>query len=558
METKFLRFEPNRRNLVSIAKKMHKIKANNDIIQDGVNIVDGVYAPLRGFLGRADYRSVLDDMRLADGSVWSIPIVLDISASSAKELKAGESIILIDAEGEERLWLEDIEIYEYNKQEMARKVFGTRDLSHPGVAGVMAMQDYLLGGRIVRAVKKERLFLDYYFTPAEIRKQFQERGWKKIVAFQTRNVPHRGHEFLQHYALGRADGLLVQPVIGEKKLADFKDEFIISAYKILIEKYFPKDKVILSVLPLRMRYAGPREALMHALIRRNYGCSHFIVGRDHAGVGSFYAPEAAQEIFNQFRRKELGIEILKFDEVVYDKERQIHCFARECKKENQISFSGTKLREYIEQGQAPPGYLLRSEIYDILVNSNSLIDNNYMEKKYNNKQGFVLWLTGLSAAGKTTIADAVYEYLNKNGIHLERLDGDAVRENLTKDLGFSKEDRDENIRRIGFAAGLLSKNNVGVIASFISPYRKQREELKAKAHNFVEIFIDTPLELCEQRDPKGMYKKARSGEIKQFTGVSDPYEVPENPDIHIKSGEWEIERSVDEIVKYLRDKGYIE
>ena len=256
-----------------------------------------------------------------------------------------------------------------------------------------------------------------------------------MAAFQTRNVPHRGHEFLQHEALKVADGLFIQPVIGEKKIADFKDEYIISSYKLLVDNGYYGDRAVLGILPLKMRYAGPREAVMHAVIRKNYGCSHFIVGRDHAGVGSFYPPTAAQDIFERFDPGELGIEILKYGEVVYDRQRRIHAFSHECEEGNAIKFSGTKLRGYIQSREAPPDYLIRSEVYNHLINShNSLVDDMY--KKNNNNKGFVLWFTGLSAAGKSTIADAVYKELNVNGVKLERLDGDVVRENLTKGLGF--------------------------------------------------------------------------------------------------------------------------
>ncbi len=352
-------------------------------------------------------------------------------------------------------------------------------------------------------------------------------------------------------------GYSFSPVIGEKKMADFKDEYILAVYKTLIEQGVYGERAVLAALPLKMRYAGPREALHHALIRRNFGCTHFIVGRDHAGVGNFYAPTAAQEIFKEFSKEELGIEIIPMDEVVYDGRRKVHCFIDECAETDKIKFSGTKLRRYIENKEVPPDYLIRPEVYDILVNTkNSLVDEMY--KNSNNKKGFVLWFTGLSAAGKTTIADKVYEELMDNGTRLERLDGDVVRERLTKGLGFGRDGRIENINRIGFVANLLSRNGVGVMASFITPYREMRDRLREGVHNYIEVFVDTPLAVCEARDPKGLYKKARTGEIPQFTGVSDPFDAPANPHIRLQTDCQSLDECAKMVVDYLRDNGYLD
>jgi sulfate adenylyltransferase len=423
------------------------------------------------------------------------------------------------------------------------------------------MKEFLLGGDLLfleEIINHKEVFPRHNYTPKETRAEFARRGWQTVVAFQTRNVPHRGHEFLQKEALKLVDGLLVQPVIGKKKDQDFKDEYIVASYEALIDNYFDPERVMLGVLPLDMYYAGPKEALMHALIRKNFGCTHFIVGRDHAGVGDFYAPLAAQEIFEQFDAKELGIEILKFEEVTYDGRNQQPCFVSQCPREEQVNFSGTRLRQFLEKQKTPPEYLIRPEVYNILVNAtNSLVDQMY-QKENSNQKGFVLWFTGLSAAGKSTTADQVFKLLQKeNGLRLERLDGDVVRENLTKELGFSKEDRDENIRRVGFVSDLLSRNGVGVIASFISPYRSQRGELREKVHNFIEVFVDASLKVCEERDPKGLYKKARTGEIKCFTGISDDYEIPKNPDLHLRTDQHSPEECAQKVVDYLRKQQLI-
>ena len=440
----------------------------------------------------------------------------------------------------------------------AKNIFKTLDIKHPGVEDLFEMKEYLVGGKILLFDNKEDLFEEYNFTPENIRKIFQGRGWNNVVAFQTRNVPHRGHEFLQKEALKKVDGLFVQPVIGKKKLEDFKDEYIISCYETLIDKYYPKNKVVLGILPLKMRYAGPKEAVFHAIIRKNYGCSHFIVGRDHAGVGNYYGPFEAQEIFDNFKENEIGVEILKFPEIVYDNKRKKHCFIDECDENDAISFSGTRLREDVKAKKDSPEYLVRPEVYNVLTNSkNSLVDHMYKKETSKNKKGFALWFTGLSQSGKSAIADKVYEILNKDGYKAERLDGDIVRESLTRDLGFSKDDRDENIRRIGFVTQLLSRNGVGVIASFISPYAKQRNDLRMKIDNFIEVYANTPLEICEKRDKKGLYKKARKGEIKNFTGISDPYEEPEDAEIELKPAEESIEECANKVIDYLKENKLI-
>ena len=526
-------------------------------VKDVKNIARGVYSPLDGFLRKDDFECVIEKMHLSNGLVWSIPIVLDISKEEYNKIKNKKELILVDKKNNVVALLEDIEVFAYNKKRLAKNVFKTLDIKHPGVEDVFQMKEYLVGGKVSLLDGKEDLFEEYNFTPENVRKIFQGRGWNNIVAFQTRNVPHRGHEFLQKEALKKVDGLFVQPVIGKKKLEDFKDEYIISCYETLIDKYYPKNKVVLGILPLKMRYAGPKEAIFHAIIRKNYGCSHFIVGRDHAGVGNYYEPFEAQEIFDKFSENEIGVEILKFSEIVYDSKRKKHCFVDECSEKDAVSFSGTKLREDVKKKNNSPEYLVRPEVYNVLTNSkNSLVDKMY-KKVGKNKKGFALWFTGLSQSGKSTIADKVYEMLNKDGYKVERLDGDIVRESLTSDLGFSKDDRDENIKRIGFVAKLLSRNGVGVISSFISPYAKQRDDLRMKIDNFIEVYANTPLEVCEKRDKKGFYKKARKGEIKNFTGISDPYEAPENPEIELKPAEESIEKCAKIIINYLKKDKFI-
>ncbi len=541
------------------AEDLFVLELDDAQIKDLKNIARGVYSPLEGFLREEDFRRVVSEMRLTNGIVWPIPVVLDISKEVYRDIKRESQIGLADNQGDLVALLKDFQVYSYDKDFFAENVFGTRDRDHPGVEGVYKRGEYLIGGDVWLFDEVEDLFLEYNFSPRRTREIFNHRGWKSVVAFQTRNVPHRGHEFLQKSALEIVDGLFVHPVIGQKKLGDFKDEYILSGYEMLIDKYFPRNRVVLGVLPLKMCYAGPREALFHALIRKNFGCSHFIVGRDHAGVGDYYDPFGAQKIFEQFNKDEVGVEILKFGEVVFNSSAGRHCFVGDCPEDSAVSFSGSVVREYIEEKKQPPSYIMRPEVFKILTNSNNtLVDGMYHNSAFKNRTGFVLWFTGLSSSGKSTIADAVYDALRTRKVKVERLDGDVVRESLTKDLGFTKEDRDENIRRVGFVSRLLSRNGVGVVASFISPYEEEREGVRMKVENFVEIFVNTPLEVCEERDRKGLYAKARRGEIDNFTGISAPYEEPESPDIELKTDEESVEDCVKKVTDYLEERGFIE
>jgi len=539
-------------------KKYVTLLLNKEQSKDVRNIATGVYSPLSGFLKEADFKSVVASMRLTNGTLWPIPIVLDIDKKQYSEIRNRKEILLLDHEESPLALLKNIEIYSYDKDSFAQNVYGVSNKSHPGVEEICSMGDYLVGGEITMLNVKNDLFPQYNLMPSETRRMFQMRGWQKVVAFQTRNVPHIGHEFLQKKALEQADGLFIQPVIGKKKADDFRDEHIISSYEMIIDNYYPKNKTVLGILPLKMRYAGPREAIFHAIIRQNFGCTHFIVGRDHAGVKNFYAPFAAQEIFDTLKPDDLQIEILKFPEVVYDRIKQKHCFIHECEEGDQLFFSGSKLREHIRNKELPPSYIIRPEVFHLLAGSKNLFVES-MEPKASKilQRGFVLWFTGLSQAGKSTIANRVYEILKEKGVKIESLDGDIVRETLTKDLGFSKEDRDTNIRRVGFVAKLLSRNDIGVTSAFITPYRKQREGLRLKIPNFIEVFVNTPIEVCEKRDKKGLYEKARKGEIKNFTGIDDPYEVPENPEIILDTVKNSIEKNAQKVIKYLYNSKFL-
>jgi len=550
--------EKEKKNVLAKTRDFKSLVLDKEQIKDIKNIARGVYSPLTGPLRKEDFESVVSKMRLKDGTVWTIPLVLDVSKKEYNTLKKESAILLTDEKNKPIAILEDPDFYPNQKEFFAKNVFGTTDKKHPGVEDVFQMKDFLLGGDIKLLDDSREPFPQFNFTPEETRRIFEEKKWETVAAFQTRNVPHRGHEFLQKCALRRTDGLFVQPVIGEKKLEDFKDEYILASYEVLLDKYYPKNRALLGILPLKMRYAGPREAVFHALVRKNYGCTHFIVGRDHAGAGKFYPPFAAQEIFDRFGKEEIGIELLKYPEVLYCPSGQNHVFKDECPHEDRIRFSGSQLRSFIKNKKQPPTYLIRPEVYGFLTNSyNSLVDQMYKKPNHKNQKGFVLWFTGLSQSGKTSNADKVYEVLKNKGIKVERLDGDIVRKHLSKDLGFTKEDRDENIRRVRFVSKLLSQNEVGVIASFISPYREERKKIRQEVKNFIEVFCNCPLESCEKRDSKGLYQKARKGEIKNFTGISDPYEEPKSPEIVLDTKNNTIQENAQKVINFLKKEGYI-
>ena len=350
---------------------------DQDKISEVKNIAFGVYSPLKGFLNEEDFKNVALNMRLANGIVWPIPIVLDLNENDYQRLKNKKSIILSDANKKPIALLDKIEFFSNDKEFFAKHVFGTLDKNHPGVDEVYQMGDYLAGGEIGLIDAGENIFPEYNFTPEETRKIFQENGWEKIVAFQTRNVPHRAHEFLQKSALKEADGLFIQPVIGKKKIGDFRDDIIIKSYEIVIKKYFPEEKVHLGILPLKMRYAGPREAVLHALIRKNFGCTHILIGRDHAGVGNYYGSYDAQKIFDNFEG-ELDITPIKCENVVYCNTCGDLVYENSCNHvEAKESLSGTKMREMIKEKITLPPKFIRPEISDLLINSiNPFVDEN--------------------------------------------------------------------------------------------------------------------------------------------------------------------------------------
>lgn len=352
------------------ADSLKGITVSQRVITDLELISIGAMSPLDGFMKEKDYKSVVESMKLADGLPWSLPIKLPVSTEEASSLKEGEDIVLKDENGIKLAILHLEEKYNYDKKKEAQEVYKTTEDAHPGVAVVYEQGDILLGGKISLINKFQDVeFPDRRLSPQQTRQNFANRGWKRIVAFQTRNPIHRAHEYLQKCALEMVDGLLIHPVVGETKSDDIPADIRMRCYEVLIENYFPQNRVLLSVLPASMRYAGPREAVFHALLRKNYGCTHFIVGRDHAGVGNYYGTYDAHYIFDEFNPEEIGITPIFFDHSFYCKRCNGMASSKTCgcSKDNHVFLSGTKVREMLTNGHDLPGEFTRPEVSHVLM-----------------------------------------------------------------------------------------------------------------------------------------------------------------------------------------------
>ncbi|MCG3175069.1 MAG: putative bifunctional SAT/APS kinase [Myxococcota bacterium] len=541
---------PEREELLAVAKSAPEIIVGEREISDIEMLAVGAFSPLRGFMNKADYQSVVETMHLAGGAAWSLPITLSIAKADAARIKEGQKAGLRNARGEILALMDVAEIFPYDKENEARKVYRTADDKHPGVAAVFKQGELLVGGAIhVLNRPRHHDFLAHRRDPAETRELFQQRGWKSVVAFQTRNPIHRAHEYITKVALEIVDGLMIHPLVGATKSDDIPAAVRMKCYEALLEHYYPKDRTLLSVFPAAMRYAGPREAIFHALVRKNYGCTHFIVGRDHAGVGNYYGTYDAQHLFREFKPEELGVTPLMFENAFWCKRSNGMATTKTSpsSEAERVSLSGTKVREMLQKGDPLPQEFSRPEVARILQES----------VRPQAKKGFVLWFTGLSGSGKSTLANAVSGALRERGHHVHILDGDEVRRNLSKGLGFSKEDRDTNVTRIGYVASLVAEAGGVCITAAISPYRDVRAQCRAMAKNFVEVYAEAPIEVCESRDVKGLYAKARAGEIKNFTGVDDPYEAPENPEVTVHTGSEPVEEGVEKILNKLEALGLL-
>ena len=522
-------------------------------------ILGGGFSPLRGFMGRGDYESVCDSLRLADGTLWPIPITLDVSEAVAKSLDAGSMLALRDPQGVMIAALEVEDVWPLDFETQAQAIFGTGDRAHPGVAHLLDRTNTYAVGGTVRGLQLPQHydFVNLRHTPARLRKQFARLGWRRIVAFQTRNPMHRAHiEMTLRASRDLEASLLVHPVVGTTKPGDVDHYTRVRAYQAIMPRY-PKHTALLSLLPLSMRMAGPREAVLHAIIRKNYGCTHFIVGRDHAGPGNdstgkpIYGPYEAQEMMRRYEQ-ELSIEMVPFKLMVYAEDQGGYAPADELPEGTRtLSISGTELRSRLSDGRLIPEWFTFPEVVDELRRTHPP----------RHQSGFTVFFTGLSGAGKSTIAAVLMvKLLEMGGRPVTLLDGDIVRKNLSSELGFSREHRDLNIRRIGFVASEITKNGGIAICAPIAPYAGVRDEVRemvSAGGGFILVHIATPLEVCEQRDRKGLYAKARAGKIDKFTGISDPYEEPADAEVVIQTTESTPEEASQQILLHLEQEGYI-
>jgi len=544
-----------RDEVIRKASHLPSIQLSSRSLCDIELLATGAFSPLDRFMGKADYTRVLEDMRLADGTLFPIPITLPIAVQPDQ---VGKEIALRSPSNELIAVLLVEELFEWDLTFEALQVFGTTDVRHPLVAEMASWAKLYVSGPLkVLNLPKHYDFPEFRRTPEEVRKALRAMGYANVVAFQTRNPIHRAHEELTKRAADQVRGaLLIHPVVGLTKPGDIDHYTRVRAYKVLVEKYYDGSRTILSLLPLAMRMAGPREAVWHAIIRRNYGANHFIVGRDHAGPGKdskgrpFYGAYDAQNLLLQFE-EEIGVKTIPFKELVYLPDEDRYEESDRIPEGTRIaSISGTEVRiDYLGNGKRLPEWFTRPEIAAVLSKVSPP----------GHQRGFCVWFTGLSGAGKSTIADILAILLMQNGKQATLLDGDVVRTHLSKGLGFSKDDRDVNIRRIGFVASEIVRHHGVAICAAVSPYRATRSECRSMVgeDRFIEIFVDTPLEICEQRDTKGMYAKARRGEIKSFTGVDDPYEPPANPEMRITTTDCSAEDNAYQIIRYLIDKGFL-
>jgi sulfate adenylyltransferase len=522
-------------------------------------LLNGAFSPLEGFLDQSDYERVLDDMRLANGIFWPMPITLDVTREFAESVNEGDSIALRDPEGVLIATMEVASKLTPDKEREAAAVFGTTDDLHPGVAYLLHRSGPVyLGGRL-RGVEAPTHydFRHLRDTPQELRDRFKKLGWRKVVAFQTRNPMHRAHLELTFRAAKDVEAnLLIHPVVGMTKPGDVDHFTRVRCYEHLLSHY-PEQTTALSLLPLAMRMAGPREAAWHALIRKNYGCTHFIVGRDHAGPGNdrdgnpFYGPYDAQQIMRDYE-DDLGITMVPFKNMVYVEDRAQYEPEDEVEdRARTLNISGTELRRRLRDGLEIPEWFSFPEVVAELRKTHPS----------RHEQGFTVFFTGLSGSGKSTVANALMvKLMEMGGRPVSLLDGDVVRKHLSSELGFSKEHRDLNIQRIGYVASEITKNGGIAICAPIAPYANTRRlvrEMIEPHGGFVEIHVATPLEVCEQRDRKGLYAKARAGIIKGFTGISDPYEEPENPEMSIDTSELTPDLAAHRIIVKLESLGFI-
>lgn len=545
-----------RQDRIEHAKTLPSLQLSARSMCDIELLATGAFSPLDRFMGQRDYSRVVEEMRLENGTLFPLPLTLP--AVPGEFIREGKEIALRDQKNELIAIMTLEEVFPWDPGREAQLVYRTTDVRHPLVSEMTSWGALYISGPLkVLDLPRHYDFAELRRTPQEVRNALASLGYANVVAFQTRNPIHRAHEELTRRASDQIGGaLLIHPVVGLTKPGDIDHLTRVRTYKVLMERYYDQRRSLLSLLPLAMRMAGPREAVWHAIIRRNYGANHFIVGRDHASPGldskgqPFYGPYDAQNLLKQFE-EEIGVKAVPFKELVYlPKEDRYEEADRVSAGTEVASLSGTQVRmDYLGSGRALPEWFTRPEVASIL--------SKVAPPRY--QRGLCLWFTGLSGAGKSTIADILVQKLLEHGRQVTLLDGDVVRTHLSKGLGFSREDRDTNIRRIGFVASEIVRHRGIAICAAVSPYRSTRNEVRSiiGEDRFLEIFVDTPLEVCEQRDVKGMYAKARRGEIKGFTGIDDPYEAPLRPDLRLETLEGAPEDNALKIIRYLIDKEFL-
>ena len=522
-------------------------------------LMNGGFNPLKGFLTEADYNCVVENMRLADGTLWPMPITLDVTQDFADSVELGQKIALRDQEGVILATIKVTDSWLPNKAREAENVFGANDLAHPAVNYLHNQAGSInLGGPVTGLQQPVHYdFRGRRDTPNELRNYFRKMGWQRVVAFQTRNPLHRAHQELTFRAAKDAQAnLLIHPVVGMTKPGDIDHFTRVRCYEAVLNQY-PSATTAMSLLNLAMRMAGPREAVWHGLIRANHGCTHFIVGRDHAGPGKnsngadFYGPYDAQELFSTVE-SEIGVEMVDFKHMVYVQERAQYEPADKVEDGlTVLNISGTELRRRLAEGLDIPEWFSFPQVVTELRKSRPPRD----------KQGFTVFFTGLSGSGKSTIANALMvKLMEMGGRPVTLLDGDIVRKNLSSELGFSKAHRDLNIRRIGYVASEITKNGGIAICAPIAPYATTRHAVREDIEAFgafIEVHVATSIDECERRDRKGLYKLARAGKIKEFTGISDPYDVPKEPELRLETEHVEVDNCAHQVLLKLESMGLI-
>jgi len=525
-------------------------------------LMNGAFSPLTGFMNRADYESVVDNMHLVDGVVWPVPIVLDVDETFAGKLQKGSKVALRDGEGFMPAVLTVEDIWQPDKGREAEKVYNTNSDVHPGVRYLHeVVKPIYISGRIDGIQSPvHHDFGSFWDTPEELRALFRKNGWRRVVAFQTSKPMHRLQRDITLQAAKDIQGhILLHPTVGMTKPGDLHYYARVHCYQ-AIRNYFPQNLAMLSLLPLAMRMAGPREALWHAIVSQNYGCSHMIVGPKHAYPPAangeehqFYRPEQSRKLIEKFSA-ELGIELVPVEAMRYVpvKDRFLSASVIESEGLEAIDYTDAQLKKDLTQGEEIPAWFSFPEVV------------RELRKAYppRSKQGLTLFFTGLSGSGKSTLAKIIYaKLLEAGGRPVTLLDGDVVRLNLSSELGFSKEHRYLNVNRIGFVASEITKNRGVAICAPIAPYTQMRRSVREMIEphgDFIEIHVATSLEACEARDRKGLYAKARRGEIPEFTGISDPYEIPEHPELRVDTEGLTPMEAAQDIYLYLLREGYLD